>query len=46
MTEDKIGIIDHLNVRSSYSESKRLCECMCVSYADEYNVDVKIARLA
>lgn len=46
MTEDKIGIIDHLNVRSSYSESKRLCECLCASYASEYAVDVKIARLA
>lgn len=46
MTEDKTGYIDHLNIRSSYSESKRLCECLCVSYAREYNVDVKIARLA
>ena len=46
MTEDKIGFIDHLNVRSSYSESKRLCECLCASYASEYDVDVKIARLA
>lgn len=46
MTEDKVGIINHLNVRSSYSESKRLCECLCVSYASEYGVDVCIARLA
>lgn len=46
MTEDKVGLIDHLNIRSSYSESKRLCECLCVSYASEYSVDVKIARLA
>ena len=46
MNEDVIGIIDHLNIRSSYSESKRLCECLCVSYAKEYDVDVKIARLA
>ena len=46
MSEEKIGIIDHLNIRSSYSESKRLCECMCVSYAAEYNMHVKIARLA
>lgn len=46
MTEEKIGVIDHLNIRSSYSESKRLCECLCVSYASEYGVDVKIARLA
>ncbi len=46
MTEDKIGIIDHLNVRASYSESKRLCECLCASYVSEYDVNVKIARLA
>ena len=46
MTEDKVGIIDHLNVRSSYSESKRLCECLCAAYSSEYGVDVKIARLA
>lgn len=46
MTEDMIGVIDHLNVRSSYSESKRLCECLCASYSSEYDVDVKIARLA
>ena len=46
MTEDQIGVIDHLNIRSSYSESKRLCECLCASYAAEYGVDVKIARLA
>lgn len=46
MTEGKVGVINHLNVRSSYSESKRLCECLCASYAAEYNVNVKIARLA
>ncbi len=46
MTEDKIGVINHLSVRSSYSESKRLCECLCASYASEYGVDVRIARLA
>ena len=46
MTEEEIGIIDHLNVRSSYSESKRLCECLCASYASEYGVNVKIARLS
>ena len=46
MTEDKTGIIDPLNIRSSYSESKRLCECLCVSYAAEYGVRARIARLA
>lgn len=46
MTEEKIGQIDHLNIRSSYSESKRLCECLCASYASEYGTDVKIARIS
>ena len=46
MSEDKVGIINHLSIRSSYPESKRLCECLCASYAAEYGVDVKIARLA
>ncbi|SNV61793.1 NAD-dependent epimerase/dehydratase family protein [Veillonella rodentium] len=46
MTEDQSGYLDHLNVRSSYSESKRLCECYCKSYAVEYNVPAVIARLA
>jgi nucleoside-diphosphate-sugar epimerase len=46
MSEDKVGVIDHLNTRSSYPESKRLCECLCASFAAEYGVDVKIARLA
>ena len=46
MTEDRIGYLDHLNVRSSYSESKRMCECYCKSYAVEFGVPVKIARLA
>lgn len=46
MTEDKIGMIDHLNIRSSYSESKRMCECLCAAYASEYGLDIKIARLA
>lgn len=46
MTEDQVGIINHLNIRSSYSESKRICECLCSAYAHEYGVNVKIARLA
>jgi len=43
--ENDYGYIDILNPRSSYSESKRLCECLCACYAKEYNVPVKIARL-
>ncbi len=44
--EKDLGYIDVLNVRSSYSEGKRMCECLCASYASEYGVNVKIARLA
>jgi dTDP-glucose 4,6-dehydratase len=44
-SENDYGYIDILNPRSSYSESKRMCECLCVCYAVEYDVPVKIARL-
>lgn len=40
------GYIDPLKVRSSYSEGKRMVECLCASYASEYQVPVKIARLS
>ena len=46
ISETDLGYIDVLNVRSSYSEGKRACETMCASYASEYDVPVKIARLA
>lgn len=46
ITEDKYGDIDPLSIRSSYSESKRMVECMCCSYSSEYGIPVKIARLA
>ena len=44
--ENDYGYIDQLNVRSSYSEGKRMVECLCCSYAIEYCVPVKIARLS
>ena len=31
--------------RSSYPESKRICESLCVSFASEYSVPVRILRL-
>jgi dTDP-glucose 4,6-dehydratase len=43
--ESDYGYIDILNPRSSYSESKRMCECLCVCHAKEYEIPVKIARL-
>lgn len=46
VTEEDMGFIDPLSVRSNYPESKRLCENMCVAYYQEYAVPVRIARLA
>lgn len=46
ISEKDYGYIDPLSVRSSYSEGKRMVECLCVSYAKEYGVPVKIARLS
>lgn len=44
--ENDYGFIDPLNVRSSYSEGKRLAELLCYSYCKEYDVPVKIIRLS
>lgn len=46
VTEEDLGYINPLKVRSNYPESKRLCENMCIAYLNEYSVPVKIARLA
>ncbi len=46
VSETDYGYIDPIQVRSSYSEGKRMAECMCVSYASEYQVPVTIARLS
>lgn len=45
LSEDDLGYIDLHSVRSSYSESKRMIENLCVAYAGEYSVPVKIVRL-
>lgn len=45
-TEDDIGYINHLNIRSCYPQSKRICECMCMAYKAEYGVNCNIVRLA
>lgn len=44
--EEDYGYIDPLSVRSSYSEGKRMVECLCVSYAKQYGIPIKIARLS
>ena len=46
LKETDTGYMDPLSVRSSYSESKRMIENICVSFFEEYDVPVKIVRLA
>ncbi len=43
-TEDYSGYINPLSPRSCYPQSKRMAETMCIAYAQEYDVDVVIAR--
>lgn len=45
VTETDLGYIDFLDVRSSYSEGKRMAECICSAYCKEYAVPVKLVRL-
>lgn len=45
ITEDYPSNTDSMSVRSSYPESKRLCETMCAAYASEYGVPAKVVRL-
>lgn len=45
VTEDMMGYITPTDVRSSYSLGKRAAECLCHSYAKEYKVPIKMARL-
>ncbi|MCD8073584.1 MAG: NAD-dependent epimerase/dehydratase family protein [Lachnospiraceae bacterium] len=46
LREADYGYIDPLQVRSSYSEGKRMAEGLCAAYAHEYQVPVKMVRLA
>lgn len=46
VSEEKLGYINPLDVRSSYSEGKRICELYNLSYYNEYNIPTKIARIA
>lgn len=46
LTEDILGNIDLSNIRSSYPESKRLCELLVNSYANEFGIRAASIRLA
>lgn len=45
LTEETVGAVDTLKVRSSYPEAKRLAENLCVAYANQYGLPIKIVRL-
>lgn len=42
--ENQYGILDPINIRSCYSESKRMGENICISYGSQFGVNVKIVR--
>lgn len=46
ISENDMGILDCLELRSCYPESKRLAENLMVSYAYQYDVKYKIVRIA
>ena len=45
ITEESATNLISTSVRSSYPESKRLCECLCAAYSSEYGVPAKVVRL-
>lgn len=45
LKENDLGKLDLSLVRSCYPESKRLCENTCKCYAEEYGLNVCVARL-
>jgi len=42
--EDSYGRLDPTQIRSCYAESKRLGETMCIAWAQQYEVPVRIVR--
>ena len=46
LRETTKGIVDCLNVRSCYNESKRVVETMAVSYSREYGINTVIGRFS
>ncbi len=45
LTERDYGIVDPLNERSSYIESKRLAEQMCLAFWKQYQIPATIIRI-
>lgn len=45
ITEDYVGNLNTMSVRSCYPVSKRMCENLCCSYSAEYGVPINVIRL-
>ena len=45
ITEDMQGYVNNTDPRSSYPLGKRAAEYLCVAYAKQFDVNVKVARL-
>ena len=45
ISENDIGILNPLSIRSCYAESKKMGENMCISWLAQYKVPTKIVRL-
>jgi len=43
--ETSLGLVDQLKPRSSYSESKRMGENICVNYSNKYDINTSIVRI-
>lgn len=46
VSEEDMGYLDPLVVRSNYPLCKRMCENMCIAYYTQFGVPVRIARLS
>lgn len=44
MDENYLGLLNFLDIRSCYPESKRASENLCICYKEQYGVDIVIAR--
>ena len=44
--ENDMGVLNHIELRSCYPESKRMAENLLISYSYEYDVNFEIARIA
>lgn len=44
LCEDDSGYVNSMSTRACYPSSKRAAETLCVSYADEYNIETVVVR--